>query len=109
MTLADCHPLEDAERAGREGRLAELMQPMDRALDHLPEVRLTVPRLRRFCSGAEVPPDRERAWGEATVRVYGEDGALYGLGITVGSGALRARSVFRDSGQSPEPTGSVLP
>lgn len=96
FSLPGCLTLEKVAAACETGGLSALVLSADRALSHLPTVRLDGQRLRRFCSGAEVMA-ADAAFSEGgEFRVDGEDGLFYGIGAWVREGALRARVVLRD-------------
>jgi tRNA pseudouridine55 synthase len=86
--------LPEAERAAREGRLAEIMLPLDAPLSHLPRVVLEGREAELVCHGASV------AWGgrvtESPVRVYDEQGRLVALAKTGEDGRLSPSIVLAD-------------
>lgn len=99
VRVEDCEPLEAIEKACGEGRLPPLLLPMERALLRLPVLGLDWQGLIRFCSGASVSVEGMSSTPseEGRMRVVGRDGRLYGIGMRVGVGVIRATTVLREA------------
>ncbi|OGG49272.1 MAG: tRNA pseudouridine(55) synthase TruB [Candidatus Handelsmanbacteria bacterium RIFCSPLOWO2_12_FULL_64_10] len=99
-----CETPEAIEGACQEGGLPSLLLPMERALLRLPAFSLDWGGLVRFCSGANVRvegiaplEEGQRIDHPMQVRVVGRDGHLYGIGVWVGAGVVRAKAVLREA------------
>lgn len=97
VRVEGCEAMEGVEKACQEGRLSALILPMERALLRLPALSLEPGDLVRFCSGANVWVGGAAAPDEEQVRVLGRDGGLYGIGVWVGAGVVRAKAVLREA------------
>lgn len=97
MRVEACETLEGIEKACREGGVSSLLLPMDLALVRLPVLSLDRESLVRFCSGANVRVEGVAPPEEEQVKVVGQDGRLYGIGVRVGAGAVRATAVLREA------------
>jgi len=94
--LAHCATLEELGAAAKGGTLAQLCVPVERALAHLPEQRLTGAALRAFRQGSPTACGGE---GLGLVRVHGPEGRLIGIGEVVGHSGewiLQPRKVLPD-------------
>ena len=94
--LADSVTLEELQRAGDRGVLADLSVPVGVALAHLPEVRIDGPALVAFGRGTTAACASE---ARGVVRVYGPKGALLGIGEVAADAAeptLQPRKVLSD-------------
>jgi hypothetical protein len=72
--------------------------PADRALMHLPALRLTAPAVRALLHGQLV---HGAAGGAALWRLYGADECFLGLGESDAADVLRARRLFNSARQQP--------
>jgi tRNA pseudouridine55 synthase len=97
VRVEGCETLKGIEKACQEGGLSALILPMERALLRLPALSLDPGGLVRFCSGANVRAEGTATPGEEQVRVVGRDGRLYGIGVWVGAGVVRAKAVLREA------------
>jgi len=76
--LEDALTLEELSQAASEGRWADLLYPIDKALVGFPALRLDADRARQVCSGQAIPAPAPAA-GEGLARAYGHaDGYAYG-------------------------------
>ena len=90
LSVDDARPPERLEALAAEGRLDEVLIPVDRLLD-LPRITLDTEQARRFTHGGDV------AWsGAGRVQVHGP-GGLLGIG-ELGGGGLRPRTVLVETG-----------
>jgi len=71
------HPLEDVERAAREGAADLFLRPTDEALPALPAVRLGIAEQGYVLQGR---PVGVRGPADSRVRMYGPDGRFLGVG-----------------------------
>ena len=80
FSLADCHTLEEIQQARDEGRLEELILPIDRVFAMLPELRLGEAQTRMYRNGVKLDLSRISGIvsGAVQYRVYGSDGAFIG-------------------------------
>jgi tRNA pseudouridine55 synthase len=80
FTLADCYTFEEIQQAKDEGRLEELILPIERVFEKLPRLRLGEAQTRMYRNGVKL--DLERIYnirdGIETYAVYGYDGAFIG-------------------------------
>jgi tRNA pseudouridine55 synthase len=72
--------------------------PADRALMHLPALRLTAPAVRALLHGQ---PVHGAACGAALWRLYGADECFLGLGESDAADVLRPRRLFNSARQQP--------
>ena len=92
FSLADCHTLEEIQQARDEGRLEELILPIDRVFAMLPELRLGEAQTRMYRNGVKLDLSRISGIvsGAVQYRVYGSDGAFIGTAdADAQSGILR--------------------
>ena len=92
FSLADCHTLEEIQQARDEGRLEELILPIDRVFAMLPELRLGEAQTRMYRNGVKLDLSRISGIvsGAVQYRVYGSDGAFIGTAdADTQSGILR--------------------
>ena len=84
FTLDDCHTLEQIQCARDEGRLEELILPVDRVFSALPAIRLGEAQTRMYRSGVKLDLGRVRGVrpDSDTYRIYGFDGAFIGTAVT---------------------------
>jgi tRNA pseudouridine55 synthase len=84
FTLADCFTFEQIQQARDEGRLEELILPVDRVFEALPAIRLGEAQTRMYRSGVKLDISRVRDVrpDADTYRVYGNDGAFIGTCVT---------------------------
>ncbi len=85
------HTLEALEELARRGAPPPLL-PIDAALMHLPEFRLSDADTRRLLRGQRVA--RDAGVPAPRVRLYGPDGAFLGLGEADGAGGLQPRRLI---------------
>lgn len=67
FSLSDCCDFDAMEKAAAEGRISELLVPVERVFDTLPKVELDAEDERRFMNGVRLQTDRQ----EGLYRVYG--------------------------------------
>jgi tRNA pseudouridine55 synthase len=82
--------LESVDAAVTAGRLPRIV-PADRALPHLPEVRVDAAASERIGHGQAVPVGEVRA---GRVRLYDPAGRFLGIGEADGTGTVRPRRLF---------------
>ena len=88
-----------ALRDAREGAaLWAALQPLDSALVHLPELTLDAPQTRAFLHGQSVPAPPGLS---GLARVYGDDGALLGVGAAHAGQARPERILHADPPRAP--------
>ena len=99
FNLDNAVTLEQAERAARQGRFADLLLPMDMPLTHLPAVRVGPEGVRFARNGTQVP----LKWLEGPLPEDGQtarlqvDGAFWGLcAVDRAAGLLRIKSLLID-------------
>ena len=84
FVLEECYSLEQIQQARDEGRLEELIVPVDRVFTALPAVKLGEAQTRMYRSGVKL--DLERVRGVRpdtdTYRIYAFDGAFIGTAVT---------------------------
>ena len=85
------HTLEALHACQEAGGTLPLL-PLDRPLQHLPELRLNAEEARAFGQGRKLPSALSGAL--ARVRVYDAAGRFVGLGETDPTGALQPRRLF---------------
>ena len=85
FTVEQALSLESLVAMDENGRDRTLM-PVDGLLESLPLVRLDAARARSFCNGRPVP---QLPAGQGRCRVYGDAGALLGVGEVSATGELR--------------------
>lgn len=78
--LEDCHSFEEIQQAKDEGRLEELILPIDRVFEKLPKLRLGEAQTRMYRNGVKLELSRIRGITEAAEQygVYGYDGGFIG-------------------------------
>jgi tRNA pseudouridine55 synthase len=94
FTLAQAVPwaeLLDADPAALRARVL----PADRAVAHLPAVRLDAPAARRLAAGQRLPPGDAPAPGPGPCRVYGGD-TFVGIGEAAAGGLRAVRLLHAD-------------
>ncbi|WP_024861486.1 tRNA pseudouridine(55) synthase TruB [Ruminococcus flavefaciens] len=92
FTLDDCHSFEEIQRARDEGRLEELILPIERVFEKLPKLRLGEAQTRMYRNGVKLDISRVRGIreGESQYGVYGFDGGFIGTAFAdLESGELR--------------------
>ena len=80
FTLDDCHTFEEIQQARDEGRLEELILPIDRVFEKLPKLRLGEAQTRMYRNGVKLDISRVRGISREAEQygVYGFDGAFIG-------------------------------
>lgn len=80
FTLADCHSLDEIQRAADEDRLTELIIPIERVFETLPKLRLGEAQTRMYKNGVKLSLERLRdvKTGASEYAVYGSDGGFIG-------------------------------
>lgn len=98
--LEDAISLQDLEKAAAEDRWTDLLQPIDAALVHLPELRLDEKAARRICSGQGVASEGA-AGPDDLARAYSPDGTFLALAAYDAKHKVwRPRKVFQQPGPS---------
>ncbi|WP_303805388.1 tRNA pseudouridine(55) synthase TruB [Ruminococcus flavefaciens] len=90
--LDDCHSFEEIQRARDEGRLEELILPIERVFEKLPKLRLGEAQTRMYRNGVKLDISRLRGIrsGVSEYGVYGFDGGFIGTAFAdFESGELR--------------------
>ena len=90
--LDDCHSFEEIQRARDEGRLEELILPIERVFEKLPKLRLGEAQTRMYRNGVKLDISRLRGIrsGAEQYGVYGYDGGFIGTAFAdFDSGELR--------------------
>ena len=84
FSLDECLTFEQIQQARDEGRLEELILPVDRVFEALPAIRLGEAQTRMYRSGVKLDISRVRDVrpDADTYRVYGNDGAFIGTCVT---------------------------
>ena len=84
FSLDECFTFEQIQQARDEGRLEELILPVDRVFEALPAIRLGEAQTRMYRSGVKLDISRVRDVrpDADTYRVYGNDGAFIGTCVT---------------------------
>ncbi len=79
--LDDCHTFDEIQQARDEGRLHELMLPIDRIFSAFPKLRLNEVQTRMYKNGVKLDLNRLRGIRSGQVRysVYGSDGIFAGI------------------------------
>lgn len=79
--LDDCHTFDEIQQARDEGRLHELMLPIDRIFSAFPKLRLNEVQTRMYKNGVKLDLNRLRGIRSGQVRysVYGADGIFAGV------------------------------
>lgn len=82
FSVSQCVTLEQAQAASDEGRLEELLIPLDRALEIYPSVYVSPAQAKRFSNGGELMLDRVKlpASSQPLFRVYCSQNGFIGLG-----------------------------
>ena len=80
FVLEDCYTFEEIQHARDEGRLGELILPIDRVFEKLPKLRLGEAQTRMYRNGVKLELSRIRGiTGDAELYgVYGYDGGFIG-------------------------------
>ena len=80
FVLEDCYTFEEIQHARDEGRLGELILPIDRVFEKLPKLRLGEAQTRMYRNGVKLELSRIRGiTGDADLYgVYGYDGGFIG-------------------------------
>ena len=78
--LDDCHSFEEIQCARDEGRLEELILPIERVFEKLPKLRLGEAQTRMYRNGVKLDLERVRGVrdGISEYAVYGSDGGFIG-------------------------------
>jgi tRNA pseudouridine55 synthase len=84
FSIDECFTFEQIQQARDEGRLEELILPVDRVFEALPAIRLGEAQTRMYRSGVKLDISRVRDVrpDADTYRVYGNDGAFIGTCVT---------------------------
>ncbi len=84
FSIDECFTFEQIQQARDEGRLEELILPVDRVFEALPAIRLGEAQTRMYRSGVKLDITRVRDVrpDADTYRVYGNDGAFIGICVT---------------------------
>ena len=84
FSLDECFTFEQIQQARDEGRLEELILPVDRVFEALPAIRLGEAQTRMYRSGVKLDISRVRDIrpDADTYRVYGNDGVFIGTCVT---------------------------
>jgi len=85
------HTMEALEGACASGA-APAFIPADRAIEYLPEARLTVAESARIRLGQRIAAPAELC--ASRVRLYDAGGAFFGIGVSDGAGSLAPRRLF---------------
>jgi len=80
FSLDDCHSFEEIQRARDEGRLEELILPIERVFEKLPKLRLCEAQTRMYRNGVKLDISRLRNIKDGVTEygVYGSDGGFIG-------------------------------
>ena len=92
FTLADCHTIEEIQAAKDEGRIEELIMPVERIFEKLPKLRLGEAQTRMYRNGVKLDLSRIRdiCSGVDCYGVYGFDGGFIGTAFAdIENGELR--------------------
>ena len=92
FTLADCHTIEEIQAAKDEGRIEELIMPVERVFEMLPKLRLGEAQTRMYRNGVKLDLSRIRdiCSGVDCYGVYGFDGGFIGTAFAdIENGELR--------------------
>lgn len=92
FTLADCHTIEEIQAAKDEGRIEELIMPVERVFEKLPKLRLGEAQTRMYRNGVKLDLSRIRdiCSGVDCYGVYGFDGGFIGTAFAdIENGELR--------------------
>lgn len=93
----ECHTLEEIQRAKDEGRIEELIIPIERIFDSLPKLYLNQVQTRMYCNGVKLDLDRLREIRSDAEQygVYGYDSSFIGTAIADrDAGVLRVGKNF---------------
>ena len=95
FTISDSVPLEGLEKAKSEGRIDDLLIPVDRALSEYPEITVSAAQALRFSNGGALSLERLRnCKAKGLYRVYSPDNIFLGLGENTGGEELKIAKVF---------------
>ena len=92
FTLADCHTIEEIQAAKDEGRIEELIMPVEHVFEKLPKLRLGEAQTRMYRNGVKLDLSRIRdiCSGVDCYGVYGFDGGFIGTAFAdIENGELR--------------------
>lgn len=98
FTEAQCVTLETLERLQSEGRVSEVLHPVDACLGAYPALTVTAPQAVRFHNGGELAAERLKGLSAPGLyRVYAPDGGFLGVGSLPADGeSLLVKRVFAD-------------
>ena len=93
-----CVTLETLERLQSEGRVSEVLHPVDACLGAYPALTVTAPQAVRFHNGGELAAERLKGLSAPGLyRVYAPDGGFLGVGSLPADGeSLLVKRVFAD-------------
>ncbi len=93
-----CVTLETLERLQSEGRVSEVLHPVDACLGAYPALTVTAPQAVRFHNGGELAAERLKGLSAPGLyRVYAPDGGFLGVGsLPAGGESLLVKRVFAD-------------
>ena len=98
FTKTQCVTLETLECLQSEGRVSEVLHPVDACLGAYPALTVTAPQAVRFHNGGELAAERLKGLSAPGLyRVYAPDGGFLGVGSLPADGeSLLVKRVFAD-------------
>ena len=84
FALSECHTFDEIQKAADEGRVGELILPIERVFDTLPKLHLGEAQTRMYRNGVKLDLERIRNIREDAdcYAVYGSDGSFIGTALT---------------------------
>ncbi|MBQ1518796.1 MAG: tRNA pseudouridine(55) synthase TruB [Ruminococcus sp.] len=84
FTLSECYTFDEIQKAADEGRVEELILPIERVFASLPKLRLGEAQTRMYRSGVKLDLERLRNIRDDAdcYAVYGSDGGFIGTALT---------------------------
>lgn len=95
FTISESVTLEGLEKAKTEGKIAELLIPIDKALSEYPEITVSPAQAARFSNGGPLSLERlHNCKAKGLYRVYDGENNFLGLGENDGKSELGIAKVF---------------
>lgn len=84
FAIEDAYTLSQIENLAKEGKLSEILLPVERAFEKLPEITVKEEAMKALLNGNQLGKEEfmnlsEEAFKAKEVRVYGYDGRFYGV------------------------------
>ena len=95
FSVSDSVTLEELEKVKNDGKIDDLLIPVDGALSEYPEITVSPAQAVRFANGGALSIDRLQGCKKnGLYRVYNQQHSFLGLGNNTGDGELKIAKVF---------------